>query len=601
MAKLFSGLKMRFQKITSLAKINLTIVSLTALSLILVTILLIRFTVEPSLEKDRLLHAESCQAMTETVSSKYNLVYNQSQLMLSNDHVAGRIASAQWKVADILDFEDEAFIRDYTDALFYSDEDILDIIIVSADSKYTFARSSDVGRSLSVSANYTELSAISQLANTDSSFGAYLDAEQAYVRTPKEPVISFVAKIYNPFSLSNRNVCCYLLLNYPLHTFANAYQQFGSLSGSRLYIVNNRQQILYSNIETALGQSFEDVSLENCEVRSSAVGLSGIRVVGVIPNDLIQTESWRLILTMLSVLVPCMAFILICSLLLNRRYQQRVRHLSDAMDAASRTHLKNRIELDHTDELDRLAQQFNQMCDDLDTYIDMHYRAELGRQTAELNALQAQINPHFLFNTIEGIRMHAVEEGALDISDMLAQLGNLFHWMVMMDKQIVYLEDEVDYVDSYLNLQRLRYDDSFDTELDIDADTLYLGVPKFTLQPIVENALLHGLKENKLSGIIAIRAHCEGQTLVLTISDNGSGMSAKTLEKLVQHMRKENASCNDFGIGMQNIQARINLLFGRDYGITVESAPNCGTTVTVRIPAIAKKEMETYVSNHSCG
>ena len=368
-----------------------------------------------------------------------------------------------------------------------------------------------------------------------------------------------------------------------------------------MYLVNSNQQILYSNVEDALGQSFADVPLENCETRSSPVGLSGMRVVGVTPNDLIKTETWRLIRTMLSVLVPCMAFILICSLLLNRRYQQRVRHLADAMETASRTHLKNRIEVDHTDELDRLAQQFNQMCDDLDTYIDMHYRAELGRQTAELNALQAQINPHFLFNTIEGIRMHAVEEGALDISDMLAQLGNLFHWMVMMDKQIVYLEDEVDYVDSYLNLQRLRYDDSFDTEVDIDADTLYLGVPKFTLQPIVENALLHGLRENSLSGVISIRTRLEGQKLVLTVSDNGSGMSAQTLDKLIQHIRKEESSCDDFGIAMQNVQARINLLFGSDYGITVESAPNCGTTVTVRIPAIAKKEMELYVSNHSGG
>ena len=106
MKKLFSGIRMRFQKVTSLTKINLIIVSLTALTLILVTLLLVRFTVEPSLEKDRLLHAESCKAITNIVTAKYNLVYNQSQLMLSNDHVATRIATAQWKVADVLDFED---------------------------------------------------------------------------------------------------------------------------------------------------------------------------------------------------------------------------------------------------------------------------------------------------------------------------------------------------------------------------------------------------------------------------------------------------------------------------------------------------------------
>ena len=115
------------------------------------------------------------------------------------------------------------------------------------------------------------------------------------------------------------------------------------------------------------------------------------------------------------------------------------------------------IPIYHNDELGKLAAQFNEMCEKLDLQIKMHYKAEVGRRTAELNALQAQINPHFLYNTIESIRMCSVENQDFVVSEMLIQLGRLFHWMIQLDKQIVYVEDEIEYNESYLSLQSLRY------------------------------------------------------------------------------------------------------------------------------------------------
>ena len=294
---------------------------------------------------------------------------------------------------------------------------------------------------------------------------------------------------------------------------------------------------------------------------------------------------------LIRILLPAMLLIVTIILLCNYRYRRRLDDLSAAMQSYTSTFAQTPISIRHHDELAMLATQFNEMCQRLDQQIKMQYQAEVARKTAELNALQAQINPHFLYNTIESIRMRAVEEGNLDVSEMLMQLGQMFHWMIQLDKRIVYLEDELDYNEAYLDLQKLRYENSFDSEFQIPDDTLYLGVPKFTLQPIIENALLHGLKENGLQGTITLTASVHQQTLTLQVADNGSGMDADTLSRLQQHIAGTR-EYPDFGIGIRNVHTRIRMLFGDSYGVTVQSQLHAGTVVTVTLPACEKKVME---------
>jgi len=451
---------------------------------------------------------------------------------------------------------------------------------------------------LEIGYNYLSHPSVSNLLASDHNIGIYLDPQQNYVHSSKEPVITFAVKIYNPVVISSQQLVCILMINFPVSTFSSSFQQYGPLS-SNLYIVNGSSTIVYADEEDYLLRSFDEVPQRNCDIVSVPVGIYGIRVINIIPDDLVRTQTIKLVTTMLAVLVPGMLLIMLCTLLMNHRYHRRVHALADAMEQVSIRNLDTRIETIYDDELGRLAHQFNQMCESLDTYIDMHYRAEIGRQTAELNALQAQINPHFLFNSIEGIRMCAVNAGNLVLADMLMQLGTLFRWMIHMDNNIVYLEDEIDYVESYLNLQRMRYEDSFEVHIDIDNDVLYLGVPKFTLQPIVENALLHGLKDDSPIGHIGIRAFIHQGILKLSITDNGNGIHPQQLNRLMQHINHENASSDEFGIGIQNIQSRIHLLFGKDYGISIASQPGKGTTVDISLPAIPKKEMEEYVSNRA--
>lgn len=598
MKVLLQQLRSRFFHLSLFTRINLAIICITIAELVLLSLILIRLIIHPSLEKDRLLSLESCDALSSTTKDKYSVVYNQSQLMLTDNHIASRLVAADWRNHTSVSLEDARFIRDYFDALFFSDPDILDAVIVSADGQYCFVHSSNSSRRLDVSYNYLSLHFMSSLLVSDSIIGIYLDTRQYYANSSSEPVITFAAKIYNPVVISSPHPVCFLMINYPVSTFSNSFQQYSGLSSS-LYIVNGDNTIVYSNNEDSLQRSFDTIPQDNCDIVSIPVGIYGIRVISIIPDDLIRTQTIRLVATMLVVLIPIILLIMLFTLLMNHRYHRRVHDLADAMERVSGRELNTRIETICDDELGRLAHQFNQMCESLDTYIDMHYQAEIGRQTAELNALQAQINPHFLFNSIEGIRMHAVSTGNPDLAEMLMQLGNLFRWMIHMEKNIVYLEDEIDYVESYLYLQQMRYEDSFKVRTDIDNDALYLGVPKFTLQPIVENALLHGLKDNSLIGNISIRAFIQHGMLKLIVTDNGSGISPQQLDRLMQHINCENASSEEFGIGIQNVQSRIHLLFGKNYGITIVSQPGEGTTVEITLPAKPKKEMEENVSNRT--
>ena len=178
---------------------------------------------------------------------------------------------------------------------------------------------------------------------------------------------------------------------------------------------------------------------------------------------------------------------------------------------------------------------------------------------------------------------------------MLLKLGNMMRWMMLFHQQIVYLEDELEYNDSYLSLQRLRYADSFDSEIRVPEELLYLGIPKFTIQPIVENALVHGLQENGMSGTISIDVQQRGRDLQICVSDNGMGMAPDVLARLRAHITKQQKDPS-FGIGMQNVHSRIQMLFGNAYGIAIDSTRSQGTAVTITLPAIPKKEMEQLVS-----
>jgi len=262
--------------------------------------------------------------------------------------------------------------------------------------------------------------------------------------------------------------------------------------------------------------------------------------------------------------------------------------LEQLMTEAQAGNLYVRFHARYNDEIGSLGRAFNGMLDRIQALIDQVFAAEKKKRYAEINALQAQIKPHFLYNTFDTIHWLAKKYGAKDIVYIIQCLTNLFRIGLSSGSEIITLREEVAHVENYLKIQKVRYDDILDFEVDIQEEIKGLYVHKLILQPIVENALYHGIKTTKRKGKILITAREEGENIIITIMDNGVGMSEEQVEKINDLFKKGKSQGS--GYGMFNVDQRIKLSYGSEYGLHVKSKIGYGTVVTIINPKVTHLE-----------
>ena len=552
---------------------------------------------ESMLQKERLLGQVAINRIQKTVTEKYNMMYNQSTLLHSNKHIGEIIANSKSNPDSLYDYKNVKFISDYLDTVCYSDSEIVDAVIVQADGTPLFSKS--IKRSVYLGYDFSQLPGFQRLASSDKNIIIKYDSTTPYLINTNDSVITFISKIYNPKLFPKKTILAYFIVNYHAEVFDASNGVINESSQGELFVVSDDDIVVYSNQLKNFGAKFADISFpENAEITNLSVGVSGIRLASVVSEEAIRADTNSLISKMTLIFAISIIIILISTLLLNKYYRKKMMILATTMDNIRSDTLDVRLPVSQKDEIGRLSMAFNQMLETLDSYIKLNYKAEMARRTAEINALQAQIKPHFLFNTIESIRMAALENNAVDVAEMLTKFGNMFRWMIHFDHKIVYLEDELEYISSYLYLQKLRFGARIDFSIDAEDTILYLGIPKFTLQPVVENAIVHGLKCSREFSKIIVHAFVENQNLILRISDDGCGMDMDQLLKLREHIYGE-GKLEGFGIGIRNVHRRLQLLFGDPYGVDIQSTKNSGTTVTITIPVTEKKEMEEYVSDYN--
>ena len=231
-------------------------------------------------------------------------------------------------------------------------------------------------------------------------------------------------------------------------------------------------------------------------------------------------------------------------------------------------------------ELQTLSDGFEKMVGRLNQLIEQNRQEQISLRSAELALLQAQINPHFLYNTLDTI-IWLVESGKYEQSvEMVTSLSGYFRSSLSKGRDIITLREEEQHVQSYLEIQHVRYQDILEYEIDIDRELAEYEIPKLTLQPLVENALYHGIKLKRGLGKIRVLGYRDGENISLVVSDNGAGMSKERLNEVRSAIRKEKR----VGFGLSTVHERLQLLFGQEYGLTVESTLGEGTTVSVKIP-----------------
>lgn len=549
--------------------------------------------------------SEATSKIHRYMQAEYNLVYNQRTYIHSSGSVAHIITDTRHDPSSIYLSVNLNKIMDYLTALNFSDETILDSVIFTSDGINAFSKSSSKTRDISLSYPFTDLPYIQDFENSEQNIMVIYEPAPDYLlpfgnASDNTGVISFIAKIYDTNQPAKRIILGYLMINLSLDSILDTYSEIGNSSNGFYYVVNDSGTIIYSNDAPSLGNSFENLDIgEEDTIFNKPVGISGIHVLGVISEKALQEEIHRSIIRMLSITIAGIAFMVCCITFLHKHYRRKFRCLAQAMENISQGDFKVRLRADTKDEIGYLSAAFNNMCETLDTYIKKTYVAETSRRTAELYALQAQINPHFLFNTIESIRMKSLSDGNRDVADMLSKLGNLFRWMIQFNQDIIYLEDEVDYIESYLELQKLRFGEKVQVLIDVPAAVLYFGIPKFTLQPIVENAIHHGIGTGTKVLEISICAAQEGQDMKILVEDTGRGMDNETLHRLQNHIYGKERDTK-FGVALWNVHTRIQLLFGPPYGLTISSAPYQGTQITILLPGQPKKEMEMHVQDDYC-
>lgn len=218
------------------------------------------------------------------------------------------------------------------------------------------------------------------------------------------------------------------------------------------------------------------------------------------------------------------------------------------------------------------------------------YEKNLLQKQTDLAYLQNQINPHFLYNTLECIRGQALNEGMLDIADTVKALAQFFRYSISVKGTVVTIEDEIANLRNYVAIQQYRFRGKFKLEVDLEEDDCEILrkclIPKLSLQPIVENAIIHGLENTTENGVVTVKAFLVNHSVLLTIQDNGEGMERETLRHLNEKINKNLSDDGRVhsGIGLNNVQKRIQLFFGKEYGISVNSVKGLGTTVEMYFP-----------------
>ena len=299
-------------------------------------------------------------------------------------------------------------------------------------------------------------------------------------------------------------------------------------------------------------------------------------------QDAISGSVRRLLLEEIPLIIACGFIILFLGLSFSRIFTRKIEELTKNMDQVNHGSREVTVSSDSEDEVGILINSFHNMMDEINRLIDEVYVNKIALKEYELKALQAQINPHFLYNTLSMMNWMAIRSNQMEISKVTLALSTFYRTALSKGEDVVTVENCIQNMQAYLEIQLTMHDNNFTVDWDIDPTIKNEKMPKLLLQPVVENAIEHGIDEKEDGDkklFLSFRGN--GDDVEITVRDNGMGMPQEKAETLVTYQAK--------GYGLKNVNDRIRLLYGEKYGIQIFSAPDEGTTVVMRFPKEGRK------------
>lgn len=338
-------------------------------------------------------------------------------------------------------------------------------------------------------------------------------------------------------------------------------------------------------LETDGGSFIKKVDSGQMHVTYKKFEPAGWTIVGVTPYKSIMYEIYRIrsFILIIGLLGLLGAFLM--SYLISSMISKPVTRLQQLMKQAEGGNLDVSIHFDSRDEIGSLSKSFNNMINKIKDLMHQVVVEQEDKRKTELKALQAQINPHFLYNTLDSIIWMA-EMNKDEVVIMADALAKLFRLSLSRGAEIIPVEQEVEHVRNYLIIQSMRYSDKFDYEIKVDADIMKHSTLKLLLQPLVENSIYHGIKNKRQKGHIEIRGRKAGDRMLLEVIDDGIGMEQAKCEEILKHSSGGGSRKGFNGVGVKNVNDRIKLYYGDEYGLKYISSPGVGTTVEIWLPIL---------------
>lgn len=357
----------------------------------------------------------------------------------------------------------------------------------------------------------------------------------------------------------------------------------GNIVSQRIY--NLLPEMMKSNLVPVLSMEEQNgvITFENEQfvLNSLPMDKIGCRLVGIIPlkNFLQDTPDYKMI-------IPCVIIIAlilfgITIYIVTARLTRRLKLLVKGLKSVQEENINIKMPVSSHDEFGELAESFNHMTDRIHDLVERVYKAQIMEKESELKAMEAQINPHFLYNTLSTISWMARKVKAENIDNLSIQISQFYRLVLSKGNSFITVEGEINLLKAYVEIEKIRFDNMFHVEYDLDEGAFSYKMIKIVLQPIAENAINHGILPKGDSGIITLRLRQDEENLYFTVIDDGVGMDRETLENINNgRLIKKRES----GYAIQNIMERLRSVYGEKGGISIESDPGFGCTVNIVIP-----------------
>ncbi len=320
--------------------------------------------------------------------------------------------------------------------------------------------------------------------------------------------------------------------------------------------------------------------------------LYGVLDEGQILSEVRQSGFYIIWLALLTFLVPTIIIIMI-----SRSIHSRLKNILIHMRRVKGKHFEPVPYDQERDEIGQLALEFNRMIERIESLINDVYvtviqkkELEIRQRQAQLHALLSQINPHFLFNALETIRMRSLIKGETETAGTIRNMARIFRTSISWKRSFVSIREEIELIESFLEIQKYRFAGRLTYQISMDEALYETLIPKMTFLPFVENASIHGIENHQGIGFITIQIAREGRDIVFVIADNGAGMSEEKVKELQQYLTEDDAISES--VGIKNVYIRLKICFGDDFTFVIHSQPGQGTRITLRLPADAMKAPE---------